>query len=35
MISSLLLKLTRQGVAYIRAVDCLDGEEDNDDTDDH
>ena len=33
MTSSLLLKLTGQGAVYIRAVDCLDGEE-NDDIDD-
>ena len=34
MTSSLLLKLTGQGAVYIRAVDCLDGEEDDDIDDD-
>lgn len=34
MTYSLLLKLTGQRAVYIRAVDFLDGEEDNDDIDD-
>ena len=34
MSSSLLLKLMRQGAVYIRAVDCLDEEENDDDIDD-
>lgn len=34
MTSSLLLKLTGQGAVYIRALDCLDGEEDDDVDDD-
>lgn len=33
MTCSLLLKLTGQGAVYIRAADCLDGEEDNVDID--